>query len=245
MTRKVLGKGLYDDSADYGSNGKLRGVIFINDLDSALGFNKFNGINVFVHEIGHNWLMYLQNDQLKINRDGSHWSNFVDSSVRIDGKIYPNSGDGGIWQENLDGTFSGLNNPPDMKTGSSYRYRYNSLDLYLMGFVPPSETQTVTLIIPKENIATNQSSSISKEDLPTDQNVSGTKRLISVQDLISLGGQRSPAYPNTQKEFNVALVLVTKDEVKESQFFTMDWVAKNLPEAWAKATNYKSAVMIK
>src|SRR3989344_2042156 len=234
LPRGYQSSSLFDYSADYGSDGKLRGIIFINDIDNAMGLNKFFGINAVIHEIGHTWLMYLGDDRLKINREGSLGSNFVDAIVRINGKIYPNPGNGGIWQENADGTFSGLNIPSEIFTEHSYRFRYTSLDLYLMGLIPASKTQPILLINPKE---------MSQE--VTNQNVIGTKYLITIGDLIKLGGPREPAYPNTQNEFTIALILVVKKEVTESQFVIMNWIAKNLPEAWAEATNHNSELIIK
>ncbi|MBU3969059.1 hypothetical protein KJ991_02490 [Patescibacteria group bacterium] len=226
-----IGKHFFDSTIDYGSKGRLQGYAFINNLDDALGPNRFHGINAFVHELSHYWIMNLGNDELKIRRDGGHWSNFVDTSVQINGKIYLNPNGGGIWQENSDGTFSALH-AYDIYTEESYRRRFSSLDLYLMGFIPASETRPVQLIIPEGQV-------------DTDQNIRGTKRLVTVQDLIRLGGQRDPAYPNTQRDFNIALILVIENEPTESQLATMDWIAKNLPEVWFEATSHKSKLIIK
>ena len=229
-----IGQGLYNETKDLGSGGKLKGVAFIDNLDFTFGsdVNKYFAVNIFIHELGHCWLMYLGYNTLKINRDGSHWSNFVDAATREDGKIYPDPMDSGIWKKNADGTFSGLNKPIEMFQDQAYEFRFNTLDLYLMGLLPPDQTQPLTLIIPNGKVV-------------TDQNIRATERQITVQDLINLGGVRSPAYPNTQKEFTVGLLFVTKASATSVEQSLMDWVTEHLPIFWAEATANTSKLILK
>jgi hypothetical protein len=258
---KGIGKIIFDNSAEYGSKGKLREVVLINNEIDYATPNFFN-LSLLIHEIGHIWVMFLGSPELAINRDGAHWSNFVDAGIRIGNKIYPNVNNGGIWKDNGNGTFTELNMPDYVFDPNTFSFRYNSLDLYLMGFIPSSETTPVALIIPDT----------SKENIYPDY--TGTKQWISVEDLMGIGsmqqnspkksgvsrpvsshdgyfseayGKREPEYPNTQREFSVGLILVNKPGAKPTsqQVNTMNWVAESLPQAWNLATSGFSSIEIK
>ncbi|NUM25953.1 MAG: hypothetical protein HUU49_05075 [Candidatus Buchananbacteria bacterium] len=127
-----INKGSLDRSSIFGSQGKLKGVVMMGNI------NKYNpgttegldaALNVVLHEILHQWSAYINfdddgknNNALLRNDDFFHWSIYA-------GFISPLGGSG--WIDNGDGTFtSGLT-----KLANTNRRAYSQLDLYLMGLV--------------------------------------------------------------------------------------------------------------
>src|SRR6185295_15567690 len=84
--------------------------------------------------------------------------------------------------------------------------KYGPLDQYLMGLRAASETP------PLMAIDDGSGRGLIAPPLPKGQSqvVSGTAVNISVNDVIRAIGPRVPAYPNTQKCFRMAFVLVTQ-----------------------------------
>ncbi len=175
-----IGKPIEDASSLYGSKGKLKSVVTI-----------YSGS--FLHEISHNWLMSISDPNLKINRDSSHWSQFVDTATREGGLMYFSPNGGNPFIDNGDGTFSLDSVTP---VPSTWYHKFNSMELYLMGLIPSSQVQPVTLW-----------ESTSPQVAAT---MVGSKKTITIQDIVNSVGERNPAYPNTQRDFSIAYIIVPK-----------------------------------
>lgn len=196
VQNKVQGVGLpqFDVTSLFGSNGKLQGFIDMAALTryrtDPLDPQFENVLSVLSHEILHQWgvrVRFRQADgtisQALLGRDNSHWSYLLDSNGSVE---Y-----GADWRDNGDGTF----------TSVATRKFFSPLDLYLMGFYKPNEVPPLTLI---ENPA------IDKTQLPEENvTISGTKRTITIDDIIAAEGPRVPAADVAQKEFRIAFVLLT------------------------------------
>jgi len=104
------------------------------------------------------------------------------------------------------------------------------MSLYLMGLIPADQ------VVPLKWYLT--SGSWSDKGIPCEE------KTFSAEDVINLVGLRNPAYPNTQRDFSVAYILLTKQgQVPTStQINKMNFMAENFPKEWAKATSYKSTI---
>ncbi len=147
ITNRQTGTGRYQiESAHvYGSAGKLKGAIVmgnINKYDFATEKGKNQVLDIILHEIGHQWLAYInyydgtETANYGLLRDDKiHWSYYA-------GFISPLGGSG--WIDNGDGTFtSALAQLPE----GSLR-KYSTLDLYLMGLIPAQVVGPVFYVQP-------------------------------------------------------------------------------------------------
>jgi hypothetical protein len=103
---------------------------------------------------------------------------------------------GGVWQDNLDGTFTQLDDDYYVPaTGWSY------LDLYLMGFIAPSEVPDFFILrnlVPSGRDANGHP--IFKAD----------RTKVTIQDVIAVEGPRMPDVDHSQKDFNTGMVVVVE-----------------------------------
>ena len=147
-------------------------------------------LSTMAHEMLHRWAAYVNFKQADgtlsnalIGQQGAHWSYLLDSNASVQ---Y-----GANWNDNGDGSF----------TAEGIRKFYSPLDLYLAGFYKPEEVPPFFLI---------NNTAIDKTQLPQDNvTVTGTKQIVSVNDIIAAEGPRVPAADQSQKEFRVAFILLT------------------------------------
>ncbi len=122
-----------------------------------------------------------------VNR--SHWSFFFNSGG--------SPMEGNAWTELSPGMFR-TERPS---------FRFSDFDLYLMGLIPASEVRPSYLIAEPQNVPRGYG----RDSPPTYYNqqvtVRGRRVDVTVQDLIRVNGNRSPAFPNTQRELDVVWVL--------------------------------------
>jgi hypothetical protein len=189
--------GSYDLSRQYGSNGRLEGFIQMGSLDKYPAgpnndmsfFDDRPGISILAHEVGHRWLAFarFRTDQGQLSTDllgrqTAHWSFLMDS----DGSIM----EGNDIRDNGDGTFT---------TGATYQ-GFSALDLYLMGFrraseVPPFFYVTGSILDPEDNPASGVI-------------ITGQRRNVSLNRVISAMGPRVPDFDGAQKRIQVAFALL-------------------------------------
>lgn len=232
---KGLGQGfpLQDNSAIYGSSGTLKGVADIHNIDKYT-----NSSGDLLHELGHNWLAGTNNlnddKSTWITQGDLHWSHFLDTSTHINGITYYSPNGGSIWKDNGNGTFTQDFSAVPIKNA----LKFTSIELYLMGFLPKEKVQPTFLVVTNE---------------PLNQTVSGTKKIITIDDLIKIAGPREPSYPNSQTDFKVGFILVTPKGVQatQDQMNKINWISQNFPQEWNDATsgfstiNKKSAPVLK
>ena len=104
-----------DQSKIYGSKGTLKGTAVLHNIPTN---KKFSDL---AHELSHYWLMYVQNTPgFQINRDGAHWSNWIDTATREGGYIYYDADGGFAYKDNGNGTFSVDRNSTPLPSGHSF-----------------------------------------------------------------------------------------------------------------------------
>lgn len=193
----VSGIGLlpFDRSADFGSAGRLRGYIDIRALDpteSPLTVDE--ALGVVAHEIAHQWSAHVSfrdaaTGQVRtdlLGADGAHWSFFLDSDASV---LY-----GSDWQEDGIGKFKAV----------ASEKRYSALDLYLMGFLAPSEVPPFTLIAP----AGTPGHAATDVPPPDGTQIAGSAEQLTVGDIIAAEGARVPAAGAGPHVFRAAFILL-------------------------------------
>ena len=201
-------------------------------LDNAIASN----LRLPLHEISHRWLFRIgdydscgkgfgcaKETGFKINKDGGHYNDKINTTTKEDNKVYVDPNGGGSLQ---------LGSTPGycLDYGGNDGYRFNTINLYLMGLIPMEEAGSLKWY--------QTSGSWSDKGIPC------IEKTLTVQDIINLYGERNPSYPNTQKDFFVAyLLLKRKDEIlTSSQIGKINLIANQFPKEWNKATSYKSTI---
>jgi hypothetical protein len=192
-----LGQSLFNHGSNFGSAGKLQGVIDMGDISPLVSepnaANLDEKLTVMAHELLHRWgayVRYLQGGSTStalLGEAGSHWSYLLDSQASV---MYGNA-----WIDNNNGTF----------TSSSIWNSYSALDLYLMGMIPKTEVQPMILI-------TNLAIDPSTQSL-AGATISGTASTVSIDDIVAVEGDRSPTSAQAQKEFKIGYILLTRPGV--------------------------------
>lgn len=137
---------------------------------------------------------------------------------------------GGVWQDNLDGTYTQLDDDYYVPaTGYSY------LDLYLMGLISPAEVPDFFIL--KNLVAAGRDAhghTIFKAD----------RTKTTVQDVIAVEGSRVPDADHSQRNFNAGIVLVveqghtpSRDLVERADAIRERWI-----DYWQKTTGHRSTM---
>jgi len=153
------------------------------------------------HEIGHRWSAYAAarvNGQMISLGAWPHWDPGLQARV-----AYPYSlpleastEGGGVWQDNLDGTFTQLRDGYFVPA-SGYSY----LDLYLMGLIAAAEVPDFFIVRPLVRIGT---------DANGRPIFKGQRMRIAIQDVIAAQGPRSPDVNHSQRHFNTGIVVIVE-----------------------------------
>jgi len=195
VSNDIQGIGLpqFDNSALFGSNGKLQSYVDMAAL-SRYEVNPIrpefdNTLGILAHEVLHRWgshVRYLDDqgvvrDDL-LGRDNAHWNFFLDSNASVE---Y-----GHDWQDNGDGTFSAV----------AARKFYSPLDLYLMGFYNKDQ-------VPAMSLLQSNTTEFSRFAIPSPgARVDATTETITIDQIVSHEGARVPASSDAQKEFRFAFI---------------------------------------
>ena len=153
------------------------------------------------HEIGHRWSAYAAarvNGQMISLGAWPHWDPGLQARV-----AYPYSlpleastEGGGVWQDNLDGTFTQLRDGYFVPA-SGYSY----LDLYLMGLIAAAEVPDFFIVRPLVRIGT---------DANGRPIFKGQRMRITIQDVIAAEGPRLPDVNHSQRHFNTGIVVIVE-----------------------------------
>jgi len=201
-----IGSGIFDNSFDYGSNGRLQGLTIYPASDFFDG-----GQEAHSHEIGHQWINFLKQNTLAMGTP--HWP--VSSLANgLMGFSIPGSGAGGDYGCRLTPIPTGV-----QLTSFSGARTYTDLDLYLMGLTPASQ-------VGDHYVWNDQSAALSQNCLGVVTYSRFTK--ITIGDVIASAGARSPAYPNTQRDFKVAVIVLSDAKLSPEAMAFYDFFAQRV-----------------
>ncbi|MBI4697777.1 MAG: hypothetical protein HY758_02375, partial [Nitrospirae bacterium] len=189
-----IGLPLFDNSALFGSSGKLQGSIDMGNISNVatdpLDPNFEDTLSILAHEHLHRWAAHVkfrdaggQTSSALLGKNNDHWSFLLDTDGSL---LYGND-----WQDNGGGTFTSI---------ASRKY-YSLLDLYLMGFIDKWQVPPILLIINPDIDKARPSE--------TGVTISGLPQYISIDDIIAVEGERAPAPSASQKTFKSAFILIT------------------------------------
>lgn len=184
------------------------------------------------HEMGHRWAAFVS---AKVNGESIqlgpvHWARGLQAPVAFPYQraIEASAMGGGVWQDNLDGTFTQLDDDYYVPaTGYSY------LDLYLMGLISPAE-------VPDFFILKNLSAA--GKDANGHPMFKAERTKITIQDVIAAEGPRVPDVDHSQRNFNTGMVLVvehghtpSKELIERADAIRQRWI-----DYWAKTTGHRA-----
>ena len=150
------------------------------------------------HEIGHRWSAYAAarvNGQTISLGAWPHWDPGLQTRVAYPYSVplEASTQGGGVWQDNLDGTFTQLRDGYFVPA-SGYSY----LDLYLMGLIAAAEVPDFFIVRPLARIGT---------DTNGRPIFKGERIKIAIQDVIAAEGPRVPDVNHSQRHFNTGIVV--------------------------------------
>ena len=139
---------------------------------------------------------------------------------------------GGVWQDNLDSTFTQLDDDYYVPAnGFSY------LDLYLMGLVSAAEVPDFFIL---KNLAPAGKDPNGHPIFKADR----TK--ITVQDVISVEGPRLPDVDHSQRKFNTGVVLIVQHGMKPSHELIerANGIRRQWIDYWATVTGHRATMTV-
>jgi hypothetical protein len=182
-----------------GRDGPLRtSLMHMNQIDLSWNLRSNESmVSVLSHEFGHRWLYYV--DGVGPSRSGAHPSQnaHLPADVTLHTATDSSCMGGGYWTESSPGIFTS----PPFRT----YFGYSSSELYLLGLAAPQEVEPWWYI--DDNAVLN-----APYYPPLDGAFEGVREDLVIDDIIAEMGLREPAYPDTQRDFNVAFVLLSRPQ---------------------------------
>jgi hypothetical protein len=186
------------------------------------------------HEMGHRWSAFVSakvGDET-IVLGPTHWARGLQAPVPFPYQrpTEASAMGGGVWQDNLDGTFTQLDDDYYVPaTGYSY------LDLYLMGLLAPSEVPDFFIL---------------RNLVPVGKDANGhpifkaDRTKVTIQDVIAAEGPRMPDVDHSQRKFNTGMVVVVEHGNKPSKELLerTDGIRLRWMDYWDNTTGHRSSM---
>ncbi|MGI9552092.1 MAG: hypothetical protein ACR2MT_12895 [Aurantibacter sp.] len=204
-----LGIGTYDNSAAYGSEGKLKSIIYMPRTEYIR-----NG--PFLHEIVHTWA----NKGIIPTTVGGHWG-YASTAGQLGGfdelvDLGNNNYRGRLHNEDGFGTFAnGGNSLP-----------YGNLELYLMGLIGAEELEAVQVAVNPN--AGNGAGEFSADAID----------LYTPEDIISEHGNRTPSVQDSQKSFRALAVIISTTPIDQAKVDAVHGNLENFSRPSAPDSNW-------
>lgn len=187
---------------------RLPGLMHMNRVDYSFNTRDEVAMHVLGHEFGHHWLYFFRFmdagvRSTALNPGGGHPAQYVHTPAAFNVYTANDSSvmGGASFTDNGNGTFT-------TPSPIGY-YGYSWHDLYLMGLAAAEEVPPWYYLE-----GTNLGNAYYP---PTGSTYSGTRKNVTIQQVISAMGPRNPAYPNSPKEFKVAMVLLERADAPASE----------------------------
>jgi hypothetical protein len=182
-----------------------------------------------LHEFGHRWLQFVTTMEngtrtLALNPAPAHPPQYACLPAAFPVKTaYDTSTMGGGYFFQSGNTFTSANASP---------YGYSWLDLYLMGLAAPEEVPSMYYI------AGSTPALGDSYTPPSNVTVTGTRRNVTIQQVVEAMGPRTPA---SQRVFDVVFVLVSSDPAT-ADLTSLDGYRRAFAENFSMATGNRGAV---
>ena len=186
-----IGLPMFNNTAVYGSAGKLLGISFFPNTTF------FDGADGgYRHELGHQWINFLRVGPLQ--QGVPHWP-LSSLATGIMGWSLPPTNQGGAFPCRLVPEAGGVRLNPATPSNEG---GFKDLDLYLMGLVGPEQVGEHLVFADQVEARTLQCNG---------QLYTGAMIRVSIGDIISAAGPRVPDVASSPKRFKVATVIVSRD----------------------------------
>ena len=213
-----LGRNIWDNTAAFGSAGKLKTVIHMPRVEYIR-----NG--PFLHEIQHYWC----NHGLIPTTAGGHWGyssaggqlGGFDTIEDLGSNTYRGSVDGEV---GFGTVANGGNSVP-----------YSNLELYAMGLIAPDALESIT--VAENPSATGEFGVFTADALTT----------YTAADIIAANGARVPNYQNAQTEFKALVVVLSTGPVPQATWGALNANLENFARqgdpdnSWGSLYNFWTA----
>jgi len=178
-----IGLPLHNNGSIYGSASRLLGIT-VFPIDTFFDAAETG----FVHEIGHQWILYLKNPSLGT---GPHWPPST-MARGIMGWNIPPTNEGG----DFPWTITPVSSSSARTNSGTVTREFDDFDLYLMGFIPASTV----------------SAGIILQGQPCEGCIVATVP-ITISDVVQVNGPRAPAAGVAKTSFRVATVVISRDRL--------------------------------
>lgn len=217
----VIPEPYFDDTP----NSQVEGFLHLNRWTQYLGDDPGGTDDatvslIFGQELGHAWgsFVYFGQDggppELELlGRAHAHWSFYLDSGG--------SPMQGHTWVDNGNGTFTA------QKTDL---YVYSDLDLYLMGLMPAEDVAPWFIVEnPTDCVDAASGDGVCApveafQFEASTYTVMGTRRDVSIDDVLAVEGARAPAWPEAPSEFDVSFVMLKRpgEVLTEEELLAID-----------------------
>lgn len=206
-----LGSGLYDATQEYGSDGRLKSIIYMPR-------SEYVRSGPFLHEIAHTWA----NKGFLPSTVGGHWG-FASTGGQLGGfdelvDLGNNTYRGRLNGQDGFGTFANGGNS----------VKYSNVELYLMGLIGPNELESV-------QVAENPVAGQTFGEFTADAIITYT-----AEDLINANGVRVPSFSNAQTEFKALAVIISKELLDDKKKNTIHADLENFARPSAPDANWSN-----
>jgi hypothetical protein len=228
-----IGGSVFDNGAEYGSAATLESMVMMDRVNkySTNGTDRVlreeTTLSVLAHEVGHRWLATAKfsdggvaSNEL-LGRQQAHWSFYMHSSGSHD--------EGNHIDELGAGVF---------RTGPTSQ-RYGPLDQYLMGVRTAEEVPPFFFI--RSPIADGAQTAERAPESNVD--IKGTKKDVTIADVIAAMGPRSPAAAPNGAPWRVAFLYVTEGEAGDAAAVAIvDSIRSQFEEFFQRSTEGRLSI---
>ena len=233
-----IGSDIIDLSSPYGSGGRLASVVLMDTLTkypadpTAFVNGEYTPVALVGHETGHRWGATLKFRDASggvsdawLGRQLAHWSFFTDADASVlDGNDI----------QDLGGSFKTL----------TPVQRYSPFDLYSMGVLAESDVPSTFYV--DSGVATDPPSlTLSRQTAPRSSvTMTGTRRDVTIAQVVSAMGKRSPAAGSGPFQHRQAWIYVTSagQSADAASIAKLDGFRRAFESFFASATGGRMSV---
>jgi hypothetical protein len=188
------------------------------------------------HEMGHRWGVSVS---AKVNGETIplgpvHWARGLQAPVAFPYQrpTEASAMGGGVWQDNLNGTFTQLDDDYYVPA-SGYSY----LDLYLMGLISASEVPDSFILKNLDRVG---------KDANGHPIFKAERTNVTIHDVIAAEGPRLPDVDHSQRNFNTGVVLIVEHGAKPSPGLIerAEGIGHQWIDYWATVTGHRATMTV-
>ncbi len=210
-------------------------LMHMNFLANGLNRDARLASHNLMHEFGHRWLhdiSILENGSRTrvLNPLGGHPAQYVHTlaAFPIERSYVSSVMGGGTFDDHGDGSFS------SWPTRASWGYSWT--DLYLMGLASKNE------VTPWFYLANSDPALGPAYFPPANSTYRAERRNVMIEQVVGAMGPRQPAFPDTQREFRVVFVLLSRESATEGEITQIEAIRTEFERRFRDATGYRAEV---